>query len=133
MRRRQAIVLAISALVCVTLGAMPAMAQYDRDGRYVPSPMGRPTDPFARPIPNYSGTPGAAIGEPILPRGAIGTSPPVVLLPRPPLRTEYRSIEAPPVALTKTQCGEPWSRATRMIPSEFKRRCSLIMRRKDGG
>ena len=94
--------------------------------------MGKPADPYARPIPNYSGTPGAAIGEPIVPRGAINP-PPIELAPRLPDAPAPRPIEALPPPLTKAQCSEDWSRATRMTPSEFKRRCSLILRRKNEG
>ena len=48
---------ALAALIAVEGSAL---AQYDRDGRYVPSPRGVPQDPYARPIPMYPGTPGSA-------------------------------------------------------------------------
>ena len=71
---------AVIALVAATLAALIAVegsasAQYDRDGRYVPSPRGVPQDPYARPIPMYPGTPGGAVGTPIRPRAAIPETP----------------------------------------------------------
>lgn len=62
-----AIGLALAAVIAVEGSAL---AQYDRDGRYVPSPMGVPQDPYAAPIPMYPGTPGGAVGTPALPRAA---------------------------------------------------------------
>ena len=52
----------LAALIAIESSAL---AQYDRNGRYVPSPMGVPQDPYARPIPMYPGTPGGAVGTPI--------------------------------------------------------------------
>jgi hypothetical protein len=72
--------IALAALIAVERAAL---AQYDRDGRYVLSPMGVPQDPYARPIPMYPGTPGGAVGTPILPRAAIPETPVV-----PPLRRD---------------------------------------------
>ena len=115
--------LALAALVAVEGSAL---AQYDRDGRYVPSPMGVPQDPYAAPIPMYPGTPGRAVGTPALPRAAVPETPMV-----PPLRRD--NPQPPPlypsvVPLTLGQCGEPWTRATKVTPTEFRRRCASMLR-----
>src|SRR5262245_52387354 len=74
---------AVTVAAVLAAAAGPGMAQYDRDGRYVPSPMGVPADPFARPIPLHPGTPGQAVGTPIWLRGAIPPpTPRAVLTPR---------------------------------------------------
>ena len=125
---------AVIALVAATLAALiavegPVWAQYDRDGRYVPSPRGVPQDPLARPIPMYPGTPGGAVGTPIWPRGAIPKTPVV-----PPLQ---RDIPQTPalyqrfVPLSLAQCGTPWSRATKLTPTEFRRRCASMLRHQE--
>lgn len=100
-------------------------AEYDRDGRYVPSPGGVPSDPYARPIPGYSGTPGGAIGTPSLPRN---------LYPPPAVTVRPRPID-PPIVLPNSrplaieQCREGWSKSTRVSQVEFRRRCALMLRR----
>jgi hypothetical protein len=106
----------------LTVGAASANAQYDRYGRYVPSPMGVPADPHARPIPLYSGTPGGAIGtprEPPLPpyRPLPGPIPPITSSP-----TGSRPI-------TIMMCNDGWSRATRVSKAEFDRRCGKMLSR----
>ena len=68
-------VLNLALLGFVSCSASPAQGQYDRDGRYVPSPNGVPFDPNARPIPMYQGTPGGAIGTPASPRSVVPTLP----------------------------------------------------------
>jgi hypothetical protein len=116
---------AAAVTVAWIAAAGAAVAQYDRDGRYVPSPMGVPQDPFARPVPMYPGGPGRAIGTPALPRGAYPESP--VAPPRrdipstPPLRSTF-------VPLTLDQCAKPWSKATRVTPTEFRRRCASMVK-----
>lgn len=120
----------LRVIVCIAgmTAAAPVLAQYDRDGRYVPSPMGVPADPYARPIPNYPGTPGAATGTPIWPRGAIPQMPPPVTLTPPPASApSYESL--PVVPLSKAQCQDGWSRRTGVSRVEFKRRCALLLRR----
>jgi hypothetical protein len=122
------------SVAAATLAALIALegsslAQYDRDGRYVPSPMGVPLDPYAAPIPMYPGTPGGAVGTPVLPRAAVPETPVV-----PPLRRDIP--RAPPlypnfVPLTLGQCGEPWSRATKVTPTEFRRRCASMLKHQE--
>lgn len=118
-------VVAGAALAAMTVGAS---AQYDRDGRYVPSPGGVPRDPYAQPIPGYSGTPGAAIGTPSLPRS---------LYPPPsPSRSTFPSPRpADPLIvypssrpLSLEQCRDGWSKSTRVTKVEFRRRCTLMER-----
>lgn len=102
-------------------------AQYDRDGRYVPSPMGVPADPYARPIPNYSGKPGDNKGTPIWPRGT-PSAPLPSMLPRsetPPHRLPGRL----PVALPAEVCAEGWSRALGLTRVEFNRGCLKYRKR----
>ena len=89
--RSNAIILTVVTLAAAT----PARAQYDRDGRYVPSPNGIPSDPTARPIPMYSGTPGSAIGTPIMPRADM--IPPAA----PPQPTPRLSDEPRPTVLKR--------------------------------
>jgi hypothetical protein len=106
----------------------PASAQYDRDGRYVPSPLGQPADPYRSTIPNYSGKPGAAIGTPKLPR-AYDVQPRA----EPQLRRDAPVVRYPgqtslPVPLTIEQCEEAWSAKTRVSRVEFNRRCARMLR-----
>ena len=129
MTPKAAIVLAATTLAALVAVEGSALAQYDRDGRYVPSPMGVPQDPYASPIPMYPGTPGRTVGTPVLPRAAI---PEVPVLP--PLRSDIPLT--PPlypsfVPLTLGQCGEPWSRATKMVPTEFRRRCASMLKHQE--
>ncbi len=104
--------------------ADPGLAQYDRNGRYVPSPMGVPADPYARVVPNYSGTPGRVTGTPVSP-------PPPEPLKVPPLTTQRLdpaagTYSAPLVPLTADQCKEGWSVETNIPRVEFNRRCSRM-------
>jgi hypothetical protein len=122
----------IGALVATTAlliaGGGACLAQYDPNGRYVPSPGGVPSDPYARTVPNYPGTPGGAIGTPTLPRAAI---PEPFTVPRlSPRETEAlpRVMQLPPVLLTAAQCRQGWSRATGVSRVTFKRQCSRFER-----
>ena len=47
---------ALAALIVVA--TTPARAEYDANGRYVPSPMGKPSDPYRSYVPGYTGKPG---------------------------------------------------------------------------
>ena len=118
-------VVAVAALAAITVGAS---AQYDRDGRYVPSPGGIPRDPYAQPIPGYSGTPGAAIGTPNLPRYLEGqSSPPRSTFPsRRPVEPSIVYPSSRPLSLE--QCRDGWSQSTRVTKVEFRRRCALMER-----
>jgi hypothetical protein len=102
--------------------AAPADAQYDREGRYVPSPMGVPQDPTARPIPNYPGTPGGAIGTP--------WEPP--LAPSPPLAPMRPRVGSPPPSgsapISTARCESGWSPKFRMSKAEFEARCRKLLR-----
>jgi len=127
MTRRNALGIVVAAVV--TAAAGPGLAQYDKDGRYVPSPMGVPTDPYARPVPLYPGSPGGTTGTPIWPRGTLPPPlPPMVLTPRPAdtVTVPYTTL---PVPLTLEQCEQGWSKSTHVTPVEFRRRCHLMKRR----
>jgi hypothetical protein len=117
-------------LAALALFAAPGvgLAQYDREGRYVPSPMGVPADPHARPIPGYTGTPGGAVGAPIVPRGAMPV-PPAIPRPRsepvdPPIVSLPRAIHLP-----ARSCSRSWTAASRLSRAEFERRCRALLPR----
>lgn len=123
-RAVQSLALIVAAAVSVAV-LTPASAQYDREGRYVPSPMGVPADPYARPVPMYPGTPGGAAGEPILPRGSM---PAPAAPSHIPPRTYTEPMRPTFVPLTLAQCGEGWSRKLLVPPTEFRRRCASMRR-----
>lgn len=108
--------------------ATPVAAQYDRDGRYVPSPNGIPSDPYARPIPVYPGNPGGAIGTPIWPRGPEIPPPPKVLQTPPTDRAVRYSNELPLPLMSAKQCRQGWSRATGLTKVQFRRQCARFDR-----
>lgn len=113
-----------SAIVLVSfwLPGAPAHAQYDRDGRYVPSPMGVPADPYARVVPFSPGTPGRVTGTPIQPPGpAPLRAPPVTTMPLDP--RAGTSEATLPVPVTRAMCSEGWSVDTGIPKVEFNRRC----------
>ena len=117
---------ALAALVLAAIG-LPAAAQYDRDGRYVPSPMGVPRDPYASTVPGYSGTPGGTRGTPTIPRGMI--SPPASIVePLPPVLQNrgdppVRWSDSTPLWPTAKQCARGWSAKTGIPRVEFNRKC----------
>lgn len=107
--------------------AAPAHAQYDRDGRYIPSPNGIPQDPYARPVPGYTGNPNVVPrGEPIWPRGMTPIPPKVE---RPAERLEPTRPLGSRQRLTLDLCARGWKPATGWAKNEFARRCALL--RKD--
>jgi hypothetical protein len=114
-----------AAILLIATGA--AVAQYDRDGRYVPSPNGIPRDPYASTVPGYSGTPGGGRGTPTVPRGSIPEAP-VIVRPRSP-EPQVRIFESMPVPLAIEQCDDAWSKSLRMTRVEFNRRCARLRRR----
>jgi hypothetical protein len=128
MRRRIVAPLPI-LLLALLAGLGPVQAQYDRDGRYVPSPNGIPSDPNARPIPMYPGTPGEAIGTPSLPRMPTITQP-SYQTPRFP---DARARPSGRVTLTPKRCRDGWSAATGIAPKEFERRCKKVLADDDEG
>src|SRR6476646_12085306 len=92
-------------------------------------PRGVPQDPYARPIPMYPGTPGGAVGEPIRPRGAVPE--PLVVPPLPRDIPQTSPLYPRFVPLTLAQCGTPWSRATKLTPTEFRRRCASMLKHQE--
>lgn len=124
-----------AAVIAALAMSIPAVAQYGRDGRYIPSPNGVPSDPYARPIPNYSGTPGEAVGTPALPRAL------TVPLPTPPAMSPRIETPAPPRAGNSPgryelplpdarSCRAGWSPATGLTRREFEQRCDVVLGRK---
>jgi len=106
----------------VVLAGGPALGQYDRDGRYVPSPMGVPADPYARVVPMYPGSPGRVIGTPNPP-----PAPPKLRVPefgtRPVAPAPVESGARTFVPLSLAQCDEGWSKSLGVPRVEFNRRC----------
>lgn len=108
-------------MVAMVSVAAPAHAQYDRDGRYVPSPMGVPQDPYARPIPGYSGSPGEPKGTPIWPRGAIPGPAPQAPMARAPTQPVYpRRDQKRRIVI---DCRRPWSKAMGIPRSTHEKLC----------
>ncbi len=104
---RAAVAAMAMAVAMIGFAAAPAHAQYDRDGRYVPSPMGVPQDPYARPVPGYSGSPGVPKGTPIWPRGAIPGPAPQASMARAPNQPVYpRRDQKRRVVI---DCRRPWT------------------------
>jgi hypothetical protein len=115
-----------AALAVLIAGSSAAVAQYDRDGRYVPSPMGVPADPYARVVPGYAGTPGRVRGTPIPP-----PAPPKLRVPefgsRPAVSTGIPEAGARTfVPLTLALCDEGWSKELGVPRVEFNRRCKRM-------
>lgn len=110
--------------ICVVVAGMtvPAVAQYDAQGRYVPSPMGVPRDPYRSTVPLYSGKPGGAIGTPRLPQAyELQPNVPPKYIPRMPAPQRYDGL--PPVAVTLEQCDEGYSRDTGVTVRRFHQIC----------
>ena len=105
--------------------SQPTLAQYDKDGRYVPSPNGIPADPRASVVPLYPGSPGGAIGTPTLPRAMTPQVPSVAPLASPPTVDVTRDASRR-VVVTRKMCAEGWSRATGVARSVFERRCAAM-------
>ena len=120
--------LGVAALVAAAGGLR---AQYDKDGRYVPSPNGVPSDPYAQPIPVYPGTPGQAIGTPSLPRAALPPPQTVAPLATPPVRTyPGESLPRPRLEpLTAAHCRAGWHASSGLSQRQFNRRCDALLDR----
>ena len=117
-------------LATLAVGGLPTAAQYDRDGRYVPSPNGIPQDGNRAVVPMYPGSPGGAVGTPNLPRNAYPVSPRSPMTPR--IETSptvyWNSL---PRALKIEQCEEGWVKSTGMSLVEFRRVCAGLKRRQE--
>lgn len=114
------------AAVMLTIASAPAHAQYDRDGRYVPSPMGKPADPARTYVPGYTGKPGGTKGYAPLPR--IKEAQPLKVPPydaRQKPRTTY--TEPLPVTFpTADQCKAGWSREFAIPRSRYTKACRAM-------
>ena len=120
----------MTTVLAIAVPAGPCLAQYDADGRYVPSPGGIPADPYARPIPLYPGTPGAAIGTPIWPRGT-QNPPTTTMTPRLP-QSVTPPAARPLIPLAIQQCRDGWTAKLHIPKVEFNRRCHLLLSRERG-
>ncbi len=117
---------ALALTFMATAVALPATAQYDRDGRYVPSPMGVPTDPHARIIQGYPGTPtpGGAVGAPVVPRDHTPGLAPM----KPRVGVEESVLTTRTVPLNKKRCAAGWNKKLGITSAEFEIRCAKINR-----
>jgi hypothetical protein len=133
--RVQSAICAFTLLTAIGCASEQSLAQYDKDGRYVPSPGGVPADPYKSTVPTYPGTPGGTSGTPALPRSAYPPAlPPMVLSPRPSSPpTVGSSLPRPFVPLTIEQCDDGWSRSTHLTPVEFRHRCALLLKQRAQG
>lgn len=118
------IVCAAVALL-LSVGATSAHAQYDRDGRYVPSPMGKPADPARTYVPGYTGKPGGSKGLAPLPR--IQQVQPLKVSPYDARQKPRTYTEPLPVAYpTEGQCKAGWSRKFAIPRSRYTRACRAM-------
>jgi hypothetical protein len=121
MRPRTFICLLLAWLVAT---ATPSLAQYDRDGRYVPSPNGVPLDPNAQLIPLYPGTPllpgqsGATLGTPR------ALNPPAAMPQALPPRLAEPSGSGSGLArFRRIRCADGWTARTGVSRMAFTRWC----------
>lgn len=124
MRCKSSLVFICAALALIA--SAPAHAQYDRDGRYVPSPMGKPADPARTYVPGYTGKPGGT--NRLAPLPQIKEAQPLKLPPydaRVTPRTNYS--EPLPVAYpTEDQCKAGWSRDFAIPRSRYTKACRAM-------
>lgn len=115
-----------TALALLSFGAAPAQAQYDREGRYVPSPMGKPADPSRTYVPGYTGTPGGTKGYAPLPR--IKEVQPLKVPQYDPRQTPrtYYTEPLPATFPTEEQCRAGWSREFAIPRSRYTRACRAM-------
>lgn len=115
-----------SAFALLSLSAVAAHAQYDRDGRYVPSPMGKPADPTRSYVPGYTGTPGGT--NRIAPLPQIKETQPLKIAPydaRQKTRI-YNTEPLPATFPTAEQCKAGWSREFAIPRSRYTRACRAM-------
>ncbi|MBR2534825.1 MAG: hypothetical protein IKE66_02010 [Hyphomicrobium sp.] len=119
-------ILSVCAALALIAGVAPVHAQYDRDGRYVPSPMGKPADPARTYVPGYTGKPG----------GTNRLAPLPQLREAQPLRyPKYDARQTPPANYTEPlpvpyptaeQCKAGWSRDLAIPRSRYTRACRAM-------
>ena len=122
---------AAATLLLASLNSATAHAEYDSQGRYVPSPMGRPSDPYRSYVPGYTGKP-AEPGKPGEPK-RFAPTPRAMQVPLPKIAPfdarQPRPATAEPLPLvqpTPAQCKAGWSRATAISRSRFTRACRAM-------
>lgn len=116
------------ALAALLASPRAAFAQYDSQGRYVPSPMGKPSDPYRSYVPGYTGKPGGTKG--------LSTTPPAyqikpaqapAAIPMPKPATPIAPL-MPMIHPTLEQCQAGWSKDFAMPRVRFNRACNVILR-----
>ena len=113
------------AVLTLALAASPALSQYDKDGRYVPSPNGVPSDPTRSAVPMYPGSPGGTTGTAPLPRSAYPELPKTTV-PTQPRPYIPPGSDQPRVFLTRDQCDKGWSPDTNVPRVQFNRLCKRM-------
>ncbi len=118
---------AAAALTLLLAAAMAsgALAQYDSQGRYVPSPMGQPGDPYRSTVPGYPGTPGGSKRLAPPSRGQQIETPNIAPFDA---RLERPSSTAPLSVIypTRAQCEAGWSRDSGIPKTRFARACKAM-------
>lgn len=122
-------VFSVGAVIALHL-APAANAQYDSSGRYVPSPMGKPSDPYRSSVPGYTGTPGGTKRFAPTPRGF--QVQPLKIPPFTP-RQDRQTTTAPLPAVypTRADCKAGWSRDSALPKVRFARACRFMLGRKN--
>ncbi|MEQ1673306.1 MAG: hypothetical protein ABL893_20855 [Hyphomicrobium sp.] len=104
------------------MGPHAANAEYDAQGRYVPSPMGVPADPYRSYVPGYTGKPGGTKRFAPTPRG-FQVQPPKIQPFDGRLQPRNSAAPLPAVYPTRAQCRAGWSRGTGIPRARFKTAC----------
>lgn len=102
-----------------------ALAQYDSQGRYVPSPFGKPGDPYRSIVPLYTGKPGGTARLPNRPP-AYDVKPPRQPAYDQPVPRRRKGAPADQPIPTTAQCRTGWSKEIGVTRAWFKRVCKII-------
>lgn len=122
----------LPAVVIGFAASLPAQAQYDSQGRYVPSPMGKPADPYRSYVPLYTGKPGGTKRQSTTPPAYELKPQPLPSFERPIKRRTYGTPSQRPVP-TLARCRAGWSKDTGLTPAHFKRLCKALYRNPENG
>lgn len=120
-----ALLIATAGLVIVDGDRHMALAQYDSQGRYVPSPFGKPRDPYRSIVPLYTGKPGGSARLPNRP-AAYDVKPPRQPAYDQPVPRRRKGAPADQPIPTTAQCRTGWSKEIGVTRAWFKRVCKLI-------
>lgn len=125
MRKGRCVWHVCAVLALLSASATSAHAQYDRDGRYVPSPMGKPADPARTFVPGYTGKPGGTNRLAPLPR--LQQVQPLKVEPYDARQQPRTNTSTLPVAYpTEEQCKAGWSRDFAIPRSSYTRACRAM-------